>query len=158
MKTLLLGLGANARGDRAVGALVARRLSARGCPATVRLVGGTDLENDPGWNGHDRVIVVEGTADGRTPGTIHRAEHHVPEGNESLEPAGSHPAGIEEIIQRAGHLPAHLEVLSISIPDGEDGSVLSHPVAVAADHLVDELSQELTEPLSGRSRHVVEPS
>jgi hydrogenase maturation protease len=134
---VIVGLGNEWRGDDGVGPEVARRL------------GGTVLDGEPIGlvallDGEASVVVVDAVASSAATGTIHRHDASAePLPTALFGSTSTHALGLAEAIELArslGVLPARVLVLGIEGESFEFGKGLTPPVAAAADHLVEELT------------------
>ncbi|HSV28933.1 MAG TPA: hydrogenase maturation protease [Candidatus Omnitrophota bacterium] len=143
MKTLLIGIGHQYRGDDAVGPLVAGRIAAMNLPDLDVLAHhgeGTDLMER--WAGYDRVVVVDATCGGGEIGTIRRWDAVAAPLPAGLFPKGSHVFGLAEGVEMArllGRLPAAMTVIGIEGELFSAGDVMSPQVEQASETVAGEL-------------------
>jgi hydrogenase maturation protease len=156
VRTLVVGVGNDGRGDDAVGPLVARLLAdalAADPPAGVEVVAWT---GDPMglldlWAGVDRLVLVDAIASGAAPGTCRRLG---PDARFRTDAGGStHGLGLSTALALARAMeraPACVEVWGIEGTAFESGAPLTPAVALAALALAARLSGELGETVSAR--------
>ena len=144
---LILGIGNPDRGDDGAGVWVAERLAERGAPAQVcRRDGFTLIE---AWKGRQRVIVVDATVSGASPGTISCIDALRQDLPSEAFPVSTHGYGLVEAIAMArtlDRLPAELTVYGIEVASFAIGAPLSTPVQQACV----ELTQSLLETVGFR--------
>jgi len=136
----VIGMGNRVRGDDAAGLAVAD-----GLRSTESLA----LQGDPTsaidrWCDFDRVVLVDATRSGRTPGAITRLSRSeittVSPGPPRF--AGTHSIGPVELIRLAevlGVLPATIEVIGIEAESFAHGAALSRPVSESVARMIEEL-------------------
>ena len=133
MSTLVIGIGERARGDDAVGLLVADAVHRDDIRCDVIAITSPTQLLDA-WEGHDDVVVVDAVRAGGRPGEVSVIEV----GHRSL-PAhagagGSHGFGVAEVVElgRAlGRLPRRLVLVGIEAADFTHGAPLTPAVADA---------------------------
>ncbi|HWP59812.1 MAG TPA: hydrogenase maturation protease [Candidatus Acidoferrales bacterium] len=153
-KKLVIGIGAESRGDDAVGLLVARRLRGK-TPAgvTIREATGHIAAFIEDWDRASAVFLVDAARSGSAPGTLHRidvAEKALP--SKGLR-WSTHGAGIGEAVELAralGRLPRRLTIYGIEGKSFEAGKPLSMEAERGARLAVDAILQELTRDERGR--------
>ena len=133
MSTLVIGLGERARGDDAVGLLVADAVHRDDHPCEVIAVTSPTRLLDA-WDGHDDVVVVDAVHSGRAPGELSVIEV----GQRSLPipsgAGGSHGFGLAEVVElgRAlGRLPKRLVLVGVEARSFAQGADLTPAVADA---------------------------
>lgn len=142
-----MGIGNEARGDDAVGLVVARYLR-RDIQdrVTVQEVRGEGIDLLDRWQSADAVIVIDASCSGAVPGTIHRLEpltQTIPHG---LFPCSTHAFGVAEAIELARvlqQLPPHLVVYGIEGAQFDIGSELSAAVLQAIPGVVRQVRQDI---------------
>lgn len=142
MLTLILGIGNSWRRDDGVGPWVAARLAALGLPARDHSGEGAGLID--AWDGQSRVIVVDATRSGASPGTLIRIDAHAADPPRAFFHASSHLFGLAEAVATAralGRLPPSLILWGIEGADFSWGDALSPPVLAAAEGLVERLRE-----------------
>lgn len=129
MKTVVVGVGNELRGDDAVGLHVVRALA--GLDATIVECEGEPVGLIDSWAGHERAILVDATQSGAEPGTVRR----VPADDGPLPPelqrSSTHLLGVAEAVELAralGRLPAHTIVYGIEGACFDTGAPLSAEV------------------------------
>ena len=139
MKKIVIGLGAEDRGDDAAGLEVARRV--QNVEAIAR-TGGLDIIDL--WDDTDEVIIVDAMKSGSAPGTIRRFD-----GLTDSLPARSfvttHALGPAEAIELAralNRLPRKLTVYGIHTATTDLGASLSQQVEDAIERIVQEIEQQ----------------
>jgi len=144
-RPLVVGLGAQDRGDDAVGAAVAGAVA-------VRLAGvAVVVHEDPTglldvWAGHDPVVVVDAVRTGAAAGTVHHLETVTAGLPIRSGHAGTHAIGLAEMVElgRAlGRLPERLVVVGIEAERFDHGAPLSPAVAAAVPVAVRRVCEEL---------------
>ncbi len=144
---LVIGIGNDARGDDAVGLWVTRRLQPD-TPAGVRVqeIQGEASRLLDQWVGSDAVILIDASASGTAPGTIHRLEpltQPIPNG---LFPCSTHAFGVVQAIELARvlqQLPPCLIVYGIEGKQFDIGSELSGEVLQAVPDVVQHVQQDI---------------
>ena len=145
----VMGIGNDARGDDAIGLVVARRLQ-HDTPegVTVQEVHGPGLSLLDRWQGAGAIILIDASYSGSAPGTIHRLEpltQPIPSG---LFPCSTHAFGVVETIELARvleQLPPHLVVYGIEAMQFDIGSELSEGVRQAVPEVVRRVRQDIRE-------------
>lgn len=143
----IMGIGNEARGDDAVGLVVARHLRHE-IPdrVTVQEVRGEGIELLDRWQNADAVILIDASRSGAAPGTIHRLEpltQTIPHG---LFPCSTHAFGVAEAIELARalqQLPPRLVVYGIEGAQFDIGSKLSAAVLQAVPHVVQQVRLDI---------------
>ncbi|ETK32939.1 hydrogenase maturation protease [Microbispora sp. ATCC PTA-5024] len=140
---MVIGLGADGRGDDAAGLEVVRRL--RGSlPRSVAVV---ESAADPAqiveaWTGARLAVVVDAVSSGAAPGTVHR-DPGVPGG--ASWRGSSHSFGLADAValgRALGRMPARLLVIGIEGGDFAIGAPITPPVMSAIAALAQELTLE----------------
>jgi len=133
-RPLVLGVGNLLMGDEGIGVVAIRHLEAAGLSAHADLVdGGTGGFHLLGlFREHDRIILIDATADGRPPGTVSLIR---PRFASDFPPSlTAHDIGLKDLIESAallGDLP-ELDLITISIGGlGSMTMLLSEPVAAS---------------------------
>lgn len=143
----VIGIGNDARGDDAVGLVVARHLH-HDMPegVTVQEVHGEGSRLLDRWQGADAVILIDASYAGVAPGTIHRLEpltQPIPRG---LFPCSTHAFGVVEAIELARvlrQLPPHLVLYGIEGMQFDVGSALSAETLQAVSDVVQQVRQDI---------------
>jgi hydrogenase maturation protease len=147
MKSLLIGVGNEYRGDDGVGLIVARRLREKSLKeVAVMEASGEGVSLIEAWKAALTVILADAVCSGAEAGTIHRFEAH----NQPL-PAkffrySTHAFGVAEAIELAralNQLPPHLIVYGIEGRNFAAGVGLSPEVNEAAQRVVGCALQDL---------------
>jgi hydrogenase maturation protease len=154
-QTLVLGVGNVLLGDEGVGVEVVRRLGTLRLPeGVVCLDGGTGgfalLEP---LQQASRIILVDATVDGASPGTVTRL---VPRFSRDYpRTLTAHDIGLKDLLD-AFHLlgePPEVVLFAVSVqPPTEPYLGLSAPVAAAADEVVRRVVAEVSSPASSCER------
>lgn len=145
MKTLVIGVGNDYRGDDAVGLLVARRIR------DLQLPDVQVIESDgecatlmESWKSAGKVILIDAVHSGAAPGTIHRVTaQDLPA---KLLQCSTHSFGVAEAIELAkafGQLPSQFSIIGIEGSAFALGAELSEPVANASVEVVGIIRQEI---------------
>jgi hydrogenase maturation protease len=136
-RALLIGVGNAWRGDDAAGLLVARR---------ARELGASDARQHEGdavalidvWAGAAHVVIVDASASGAPPGTVHRFDARAAPLPAAHLRSSTHAFGVADAVELAralGRLPARLEVLAIEGGEFTLGTALTAPVTAAVEVL-----------------------
>ena len=147
--TLIVGCGNLLRGDDAAGPVLVRMLAERGTPDGIRLIDGGTAGMDVAFamRGCRRVIVVDASAIGVPPGTVHRVpgeeltDLRPPEGN-------LHRFKWDQALGFAQWLlkDAYPEEVTVWLIEGESfeiGSPLSPAVQASVEHVARDILAEL---------------
>ncbi len=134
---LVIGIGHEARGDDAVGLVVARKLGKMQLPGmAVVEAQGDGAALLARWDEAEAVILVDAASSGAAPGTVHRFEaHRSPLPRELLRPTSTHALGPAEAVELAralGKLPSLLIVYGIEGKTFAPGATLSQEALIAA--------------------------
>jgi len=158
--TLLVGVGHEARGDDAVGLLVAELLLRhwRGQPpAGVRVLAwrGAPLDLLPHWDGLERLVIIDALvtagSERPAPGTLQRLSADAPFVRDAG--ASSHGFGVAEALalaQALGRAPRRVQLWGIEAGVCEVGAPLHPAVVEAALALARRLAREFERPRRGR--------
>lgn len=162
MRTLVVGVGNDDRGDDGLGPLAARLLAAT--LASRRAEGRARERADPPpglevvpwtgdplglldrWAGFDRLVLIDAVVSGAAPGAIRRFGPDAPFAH-SAE-ASTHGLGLAEALalgRALGRLPSRIEVWGIEAVEFAAGAPLTPAVAEAVLALVARLGEELDE-------------
>ncbi len=151
MKTLVIGVGNEFRGDDGVGRQVVRELRKRQ-PANVSILesSGESFSLIEMWTGVEKVILVDALQSGAEPGTIRRfdlGDQAMPA--EVLGQCSTHGSSVPEAIELARYLhrlPPEVILYGIEALHFEHGCSLSSfarsAVAVALDRILTEILEE----------------
>ena len=147
MKTVLIGIGNEFRGDDAVGRVLARRLAAMELP-------GLEIHESSGecfslmelWTDADKVILVDALQSGAAPGTIRRIDA----GTKSIpahlvQQCSTHSLSLLEAVEMARaleKLPPEVIIFGIEGESFDPGVELSPEVARAADEAFEQIRRE----------------
>jgi len=167
VRTLVVGVGNEDRGDDGLGPLAARLLADTFAPrveghAGARARGGPahDVEvvtwsGDPmglldRWDGFDRLVLIDAVVAGGEPGTTRRYGPDAP----FAEGAGAstHGFGLAAALalgRALGRLPERVEVWGVEAVEFGAGAPLTPAVAHAVLALVDRLRDDLGAPVAG---------
>lgn len=151
MKTMVIGVGNEYRGDDGAGRRVARALAALDLPGIeVRESSGESLSLMELWDGADKLFLVDAVQAGAEPGTVHRFEAGAePLPAEFVQQCSTHALSLAEAVEMArslDRLPPAVVVYGIEGLSFEHGNQLTPTVARAADEAFEQLRKELTEP------------
>jgi hydrogenase maturation protease len=147
MKTLLIGIGNEYRGDDAVGLIVARRVREQALNTiTVREASGEGAALIEAWTEAQTVMLVDAVCSGAKAGTIHRIE-----AREQSLPAkffhySTHAFSVAEAVELAralNQLPPRLIVYGIEGKTFAAGSGLSPEVKAAVPRVVHRILRDL---------------
>lgn len=143
----VIGIGNDARGDDAVGLVVARRLQ-RNTPegVTVQVIRGEGLSLLERWQGADAVILIDASSSGAAPGTIYRLEPLAKPIPSGLFPCSTHTFGVAEAVELARvlqQLPPHLIVYGIEGAQFDIGQALSAETRQAVADVVQRVRQDI---------------
>ena len=143
----VIGIGNEARGDDAVGLVVARRLQP-GTPEGVAIqeVHGEGSQLLDRWQGADAVILIDASSSGVAPGTIHRLTPLMQPIPSGLFPCSTHSFGVAEAIELARvlqQLPPRLVVYGIEGIQFDIGRELSAAVRQAVPDVVQQVRQDI---------------
>ncbi|WP_067138848.1 hydrogenase maturation protease [Microtetraspora malaysiensis] len=142
-RTVVIGLGGDARGDDAAGLEVVRSL--RGTlPSSVVL---TESSGDPmqvvtAWSGADLAIVIDAASSGAAPGTVHRDARP----RATAWRRSSHALGLADAIalgKALDRLPGELLVFGIEGGDFGLDAPVTPPVRAAIRETADAIRQRL---------------
>ncbi len=148
MKTIVIGVGNEYRGDDGAGRLVARRLVNRvPTDVEVRESSGESAGLMEVWESYNRVYLVDAVESHQPPGTIHRIEAHDCEMPRDFFHCSTHAFSIAEAIELARSLellPPEVIVYGIEGKWFESGKKLTPEVeagiATVTDRIIEELS------------------
>lgn len=152
MKTMVVGVGNEYRGDDGAGRQVARALTAPPLPGIeVRESSGESLSLMELWAGADRVLLVDAVQTGAEPGTLHRFDAgDTPLPAEFLQQCSTHALSLAEAVEMAralDSLPREVVVYGIEALSFEHGTTLTPTVREAVERTVAAIRRELsTEP------------
>ena len=139
-RILIIGIGNAYRCDDGAGLAAADELIRRRVPGAdiLRACGdGTSLIE--AWQGRDRVVLIDATFSGATPGTIHRIEASAEPLPVSFSHHSTHSVNLAEAVELARvlhRLPERLTVVGIEGEDFRSGTGLSPAVRSAVDQVV----------------------
>ena len=159
MRTLVVGVGNEDRGDDGAGPYAARLLRAAwsgGMPAGVEVLvwSGDPLGLLDRLTGVDRLLLVDAVVTGAPPGTIHRL---LPDAPFATAPAASsHGLGLAEALalgRALGRLPPHVEVWGVEGAAFDLGTGLHEVVRRGVERVVDGLLVQ--KPWSSEQRNSV---
>ena len=147
---LVVGIGNPMRRDDGVGQEAIDRLRARSdLPATVELL---VLDGEPtrlidAWDGRDRVVVIDATCTGATPGTVLRIDPEAVGMPQGRRDHSSHRAGLDVAIDLGSaldRLPRELVVFGVEPAELCLGPDLSEAVTRALPELIERVVNEVT--------------
>jgi hydrogenase maturation protease len=146
-EVLILGIGNVLMGDEGVGVHVVRELEKRPLPVHVICCdGGTGsfLLLEP-MQSAKRVILIDATADGETPGTIRRLQPRF--SRDYPRTLTAHDIGLKDLLD-AFHLmgeAVEVTLFTVSIPPFQDlGMELSPAIASSVPRVVESILREIT--------------
>lgn len=147
MKTIVIGIGNEFRGDDAAGRLVVRRLVDRGASnVELRECSGESATLMEMWQGFDRVHLVDAVESRQPTGTLHRIAAHENEMPRDFFHTSTHAFSLAEAIELAralDQLPAEMIVHGIEGRWFESGKKLTPEVEAAIETLSDLIIEEL---------------
>lgn len=148
MKTLVIGIGNEFRGDDGVGRKVARRLAAREWQGIeIRESSGECFSLMELWTDSEKVILIDAIRSGAVPGTVQRFEAGArPLPTEFIQQCSTHALSLPEAVELArslGQLPPEVVIYGIEGLSFEHGNQLTPTVARAAEEAFNLISQEL---------------
>jgi hydrogenase maturation protease len=148
---LVIGVGNALRGDDAVGLVVLERLREALPAVPMREESGEGAALMESWAAAQQVIIIDATASGAAPGTIHRLDAQAQPIPAEFFHYSTHDFGVAEAIEMArvlGRLPASLIIYGIEGSTFAFGAELTPAVAQAVPEVVQRIQQEITR-LSG---------
>lgn len=148
MKTLVIGVGNDYRGDDAIGLLVARRIRDLQLP-DVQVIesDGECAKLMESWKGAEKVILIDAVHSGAAPGTIHRVTVHEEELPVTWRHGSTHAFGVAEAIalsKAMQRLPRRIIVFGVEARSFVLGEPLSDEVTNALKELSHRVQQEVT--------------
>ena len=146
-KTLVMGIGNEARGDDLAGLAVARSLRLGGLwECEVAESDGDVAALLQAFKGRTQVILVDACYSGVPPGTLHRFDAHAQRLPASLGAGSTHALGLADAIELArtlGELPPAVVVYAIEGLSYRPGDTLSPPVQRAVQVLERRIRAEI---------------
>lgn len=143
----VIGIGNDARGDDAVGLVVARQLQPSAPEGvTVQEICGDGMSLLDQWSGADAVILIDATYSGAIPGSIHRLKPLVQPMPKELYLCSTHAFGVGQAIELARalqQLPPHLVVYGIEGAQFEMGDEMSEDVQQAIPEVVRQARRDI---------------
>lgn len=148
MKTLVIGIGNEYRGDDGVGRVLARRMVALDLPnVEIRESSGESFSLMELWAETQKVILVDAIQSGATPGTVQRFDAgSQPLPTEFVQQCSTHALSLPEAVELArslGQLPPEVVIFGIEGLSFEHGNNLTPTVAKAADEAFELIRKEL---------------
>lgn len=148
MKTLVIGVGNEDRGDDAAGLLVARRIGALNLP-DVQVIesDGEFTKLMESWKDAERLILIDAVQSGAASGTIHRFDANAQKLPASLFQCSTHAFGVAEAIgmsKALGLLPRWFVLFGIEAHNFTLGMALSIKVANSLEEVVRLVQQEVS--------------
>jgi hydrogenase maturation protease len=143
---LVIGVGNALRGDDAVGLVVLERLRAALPAVPMREESGEGAALMEAWAAAQQVFIIDATASGAAPGTIHRLDAQAQPIPAEFFHYSTHDFGVAEAIEMArvlGRLPASLVIYGIEGSSFNFGAELTPAVARAVPEVVQRLQQEI---------------
>ena len=144
MRTVVVGVGNELRGDDAVGLHVARALT--DIDAAVVECEGEPVGLLDSWDGYDRAILVDATESGAEPGTVRRLPADEQPLPPELQRSSTHLLGVAEAVELAralGRLPARTVVYGIEGASFDTGAALSPEAAAAVEVVAAAIRREV---------------
>lgn len=153
MKTLIIGIGNEYRGDDGVGRHVARRLAELSSPdVEIQESSGESFSLMELWANAQKVILIDAVQSGAEPGTVQRfdaGEQALP--TEFVQQCSTHALSLPEAIELARslqQLPPEVVLYGIEGLSFEHGNTLTPTVARAADEAVRRIHSEVSQSTS----------
>jgi hydrogenase maturation protease len=147
MKTLVIGIGNQFRGDDAVGLLVARGLT------SLNLDGVSVIEHSgegasllEAWKDFQSVIIIDAVVSGEEVGTLHTLDAHQQTIPTDFFHYSSHAFGLAEAVELArtlNKLPEHLLIFGVEGINFNLGESLSQQVQEAISQMVSRIQSFL---------------
>ena len=151
---LVIGCGNLLRGDDGVGPILVRHLWERGMPAGLRLVDGGTAGMDVAFQmrGAERVVIVDASATGATPGTVYRVPGAELAELPPLQGLHTHSFRWDHAIAfarwaLADECPSDITVFLIEAANVAVGADLSAEVTAAMENVIDIIEADYTAPL-----------
>ena len=146
-KVLVIGIGNKYRCDDGAGLIVAKQLKQLN-PKGIKIVeqNGEATNLIDSWKDTDKVIIVDATSSGITPGTINRFDVSDKPLPENLFHYSTHSFNVADTVELArvlNMLPQNLIVYGIEGKDFTNGSDLSSEVAASIKDAVSLISEEI---------------
>jgi hydrogenase maturation protease len=136
VRTLVIGIGNDLRGDDGAGPAAIRILRSRAGPRLeLRTCSGEAVELMETWGDAEVVVLVDAISSGGVPGSIHHFEVSAPLPATTV-PSGSHSSGLPEAVALAealGRLPPRLIVFGVEGACFKVGAPLSPAVSDAIE-------------------------
>lgn len=151
---LVVGCGNILRGDDAVGPVLVRRLWEDGVPAGVRMVDGGTAGMDVAFQmrGAQRVVIVDASSTGASPGTVYRVPGEELADTGPLDGLHTHSFRWDHALTFARWLlgpecPSDITVFLIEVADLTPGAELTPKVRAAMERVIDLLRDEFLDEL-----------
>jgi len=151
---MVVGCGNLLRGDDGVGPILIRHLWERGAPEGLRLVDGGTAGMDVAFQmrGAERVVIVDASATGATPGTVYRVPGSELAELPPLEGLHTHSFRWDHAIAfarwaLADDCPSDITVFLIEAANVAMGTDLSPEVTTAMDTVIDVIETDFISPL-----------
>jgi hydrogenase maturation protease len=145
---LVIGVGNVWRGDDAVGLAVLEHLRAALPEVPMSAASGEGAALMESWAAVRHVIIIDATASGAAPGTIHRLDAQAQPIPAELFHYSTHDFGVAEAIEMArvlGRLPESLIIYGIEGSTFDFGAELAPAVARAVPDVVQRIHQEIVQ-------------
>ena len=157
MKTLIIGIGNEYRGDDGVGRQVARRLASLDPPnVEIQESSGESFSLMELWSNAPEVILIDAVQSGAEPGTVQRFDAGTtPLPTGFVQQCSTHALSLPEAIEMARsleQLPPKVILYGIEGLRFEHGNILTPTVARAAEETVGHILQEISQAEPERKR------
>ena len=150
MKTLIIGIGNEYRGDDGVGRHVARRLAECNPPdVEIQESSGESFSLMELWANAPKVILIDAVQSGAEPGTVQRYDaggQALP--TEFVQQCSTHALSLPEVVELARsleQLPPEVALYGIEGLSYEHGNTLTPTVARAAEETISRILTEISE-------------
>jgi hydrogenase maturation protease len=149
MKTLVIGVGNDDRGDDAIGLIAARRIRELNLP-NVQVIesNGEFTKLMESWKDAESVILIDAVQSGAALGTIHRVSANEEEFTSQLFSASTHAFGVAEAIalsKALGKLPPRFIVFGVEVYSFALGEPLSAKIVSSIEQLLQLVKGEVSQ-------------
>ncbi|HEY2064501.1 MAG TPA: hydrogenase maturation protease [Gemmatimonadaceae bacterium] len=160
-RVLVAGIGNIFNADDGFGVEVARRLSERTLPASVKVedfgIRGMHLAYEMLDGGYATTILVDASPRGQAPGTVYLIEPDLtatPSSGPAIADAhGMHPAVVFQLLATLGGVPGHVLIVGCEPSSIDEEMGLSDPVARAVDEAVELIAELVAHPETIATRY-----